>query len=170
MYLQLAFARQAHLNMLQRRPDAASRRGARLTAGDDRRALTRAIALDNVDAQSLPDSLRLDRQRRAAGRQQAQRAAELAMDHEKQTPPHAHWRAVGQRDEVAVQRGWQPRLEALFEGVAHQHQQLRHGHHVGDPLLVQHAHDVWAAATGDVVHRRATQHRIQQTARQLEQE
>ena len=60
-------------------------------------------------------------------------------------------------------------MQALLEGIAHQHQQLRHGHHVRDVLLSQHPHDVRASATGDVVDGGSRIERVQQPARQLEQ-
>ncbi len=60
-------------------------------------------------------------------------------------------------------------MEALLEGVAHQRQELGYSHHVRDPLLLQDAHDVCAAARRNVVDRGPAQHGIEQAAGQLEQ-
>ncbi len=82
MHLQLAVAREAHFDAHQRRTDAPRWGDARLATRDHRRALTGAIALDDIHAQAFPQLLRGERQRRAAGGEQPQTTTDLAVDQE----------------------------------------------------------------------------------------
>src|SRR5581483_12432200 len=96
---QLAILAQPHLHVPERLAHAAGRRAAiARAAGDDGRAFTGAVALDDAHAETLPERLRLYRQRRAARGHHAQLSADASV-HEEEEPPPRRQRQTRRRGE-----------------------------------------------------------------------
>jgi hypothetical protein len=166
----LALRTEAHLHVLQRPADTARRRAAvARAAGDDGRALAGAVALHDPHAQPLPEALRLRRQRGAARGDEAQAAADPAVDGPEQPVAPGERQALSQRHQGSGAARAQPAPELLLQRATHPRQKLGHHHHVRDVLLREHAHDVRRAPAGHVMDGRAHGEGVEQADRELEE-